>query len=148
MIVAFQSLILGMAGNVGTQSLAVTVRGLGTDDTLTLKKQFSIIVKETRIALLGGLIMGLISFAIVSVYLFVFGSYTADFVLLCALCVGAAMCFSMMLSGFTGASIPMLLYRLGFDPAVASGPLITTFNDLSAVVSYYTLAFLLLLNIQ
>jgi magnesium transporter len=53
MIVAFQSLILGMAGNVGTQSLAVTVRAIGSDDGLGARKQFSIIAKETRIALLN-----------------------------------------------------------------------------------------------
>ena len=146
MIVAFQSLILGMAGNVGTQSLAVTVRGLGADE-LSIKQQFSIIGKETKIALLNGFVMGAVAFIIVSIYLLVFASYQLSFVLSCACCVGAAMCFSMMLSGFTGAAIPMCLYRFGFDPAVASGPLITTFNDLSAVVSYYTLAWLLLLNL-
>lgn len=146
MIVAFQSLILGMAGNVGTQSLAVTVRGLG-GESLSVKEQLTIIAKETRIALLNGLVMGIIAFIIVSAYLFVFGAYQIGFILSCACCVGAAMCFSMMLSGFTGAAIPMCLYRFGFDPAVASGPLITTFNDLAAVVSYYTLAWILLLNI-
>jgi magnesium transporter len=53
----------------------------------------------------------------------------------------------MMISGLTGAAIPISLYRLGIDPAVASGPLITTINDLVAVISYYGLAWLLLLNI-
>ena len=56
------------------------------------------------------------------------------------------MCFAMTVSGFTGAMIPISLYRLGVDPAVASGPLITTINDLVAVVSYYGLALLLLLR--
>ena len=62
-------------------------------------------------------------------------------------CVGLAMCFAMMISGFTGAAIPIMLYRFGVDPAVASGPLITTVNDLVAVVSYYGLAWLLLLQL-
>ena len=147
MIVAFQSLILGMAGNVGTQSLAVTVRSLGSDEDIKPMEQFKIIAKETRVALLNGFIMGIISFFIVSVYLFVFGNYNTSFILSSSCCVGAAMCFSMMLSGFTGAAIPLCLYRFGFDPAVASGPLITTFNDLAAVVSYYSLAWLLLLKL-
>ena len=147
MIVAFQSLILGMAGNVGTQSLAVTVRALGNSEDNSFKKQFVTILKEVRVALLNGVVLGAISFAIVSAYLFVFASYGAGFVFAAAGCVGLAMCFAMAISGFTGAAIPICLYRCGVDPAVASGPLITTINDLVAVISYYGLAWLLLLHI-
>jgi magnesium transporter len=147
MIVAFQSLILGMAGNVGTQSLAVTVRAIGNSEDNSFKKQFVTILKEVRVALLNGIVLGAISFAIVSVYLFVFASYGAGFVFAAAVCVGLAMCFAMAISGFTGAAIPICLYRCGIDPAVASGPLITTINDLVAVISYYGLAWVLLLNL-
>ncbi|MBQ7938880.1 MAG: magnesium transporter [Clostridia bacterium] len=147
MIVSFQSLILGMAGNVGTQSLAVTVRALGNSEDNSLKNQFFTILKEIRVALLNGLVLGTISFAIVSAYLFVFASYDATFVFSAAGCVGLAMCFAMAVSGLTGAAIPICLYRFGVDPAVASGPLITTINDLVAVLSYYGLAWALLLNV-
>ncbi|MBQ3490281.1 MAG: magnesium transporter [Clostridia bacterium] len=147
MIVSFQSLILGMAGNVGTQSLAVTVRALGNDDDNSWKNQFVTILKEIRVALLNGIVLGAISFVIVSAYLFVFASYAAMFIFAAAGCVGLAMCFAMTISGFTGAAIPICLYRCGVDPAVASGPLITTINDLVAVLSYYGLAWALLLNI-
>ena len=146
MIVSFQSLILGMAGNVGTQSLAVTVRALGIEEDNSLKNQLLTILKEVRVALLNGIILGAISFLIVSGYLFVFASYGASFVFAAAGCVGLAMCFAMAISGLTGAAIPICLYRLGVDPAVASGPLITTVNDLVAVFSYYGLAWALLLN--
>lgn len=146
MIVSFQSLILGMAGNVGTQSLAVTVRVLGSDEEFSFKKQLIIIIRETRVALLNGLAIGVVSFLIVCGYLLLFGGYGLPFALSAAGCVGAAMCFAMMISGFTGAAIPMCLYRFGVDPAVASGPLITTVNDLVAVISYYGLAWALLLN--
>ena len=145
MLVAFQSLILGMAGNVGTQSLAVTIRGLGGDRAAVRKNSLLIILKETRIALLNGLALGLISFLIVTGYLTLFGSYPLPLVLSVAGCVGAAMLFAMMISGLVGSAIPLLLFRLGADPAVASGPLITTVNDLTAVVSYYGLAWLLLI---
>ena len=74
-------------------------------------------------------------------------SNTVTFTLTAALCVGLAMLFSMTISGLTGTVIPISLYRLGIDPAVASGPLITTVNDLVAVISYYGLAWALLLNI-
>ena len=147
MIVSFQSLILGMAGNVGTQSLAVTVRTLGNGDDNGTRAQLHTIFSEIRVALLNGLILGLISFVIVSGYLLVFASYGASFVFATAGCVGLAMCFAMMISGLTGAAIPICLYRCGIDPAVASGPLITTVNDLVAVFSYYGLAWALLLNI-
>jgi len=147
MIVAFQSLILGMAGNVGTQSLAVTVRALGGSEETKFKEQFMIIVKETRVALLNGIFLGIIAFVIVGGYLLILGELSVPFALTAAVCVGLAMCFAMMISGFTGAAIPIILYRLGVDPAVASGPLITTVNDLVAVISYYGLAWLLLLNL-
>ena len=147
LLVSFQSLILGMAGNVGTQSLAVTVRLLGNDDDNSWKTQILTILKEIRIALLNGVVLGAISFLIVSAYLFVFDSYGVMFVFAAAGCVGLAMCFAMTISGLTGAAIPICLYRCGIDPAVASGPLITTINDLVAVLSYYGLAWALLLNI-
>jgi magnesium transporter len=54
----------------------------------------------------------------------------------------------MMISGLTGATIPIVFYRIGIDPAVASGPLITTVNDLVAVVSYYGLAWFFLLQMN
>ena len=147
MIVSFQSLILGMAGNAGTQSLAVTVRKLSENDTSSLAKQLRYILSEVRIALLNGIALGIISFAMVSGYLFIANSYGVAFILSAAGCVGLAMCFAMAISGFTGAAIPICLYRLKVDPAVASGPLITTVNDLVAVVSYYGLAWLLIINI-
>ncbi|MBE6642758.1 MAG: magnesium transporter [Ruminococcaceae bacterium] len=146
MIVSFQSLILGMAGNVGTQSLAVTVRLLGNGEKISFKQQLLTIFREIRVALLNGLVLGIISFLIVSVYLFVFGSYDTSFVFATSGIVGLAMWFAMGISGLTGAAIPICLYRLGVDPAVASGPLITTINDLVAVLSYYGLAWALLLN--
>ena len=148
MIVSFQSLILGMAGNVGTQSLAVTVRALGTSDNDRLSTHLVTVIKEVMVALLNGVALGAISFGVVSTYLFIFEAYSAAFVFAASGCVGLAMCFSMAISGFTGAAIPICLYRLGIDPAVASGPLITTVNDLVAVISYYGLAWGLLLGIM
>ena len=59
---------------------------------------------------------------------------------------GIALTVAMLLSGISGAGIPLLLKRLGVDPAVASGPFITTVNDLVAVVTYYGLAWALLLG--
>ncbi len=145
LIVCFQSLILGMAGNVGTQSLAVTVRTLGGEEIST-RKQFGLIFKETRVALLNGAAIGVFSVLIVGAYLALIGGYSATIAFATSGCVGISLAFAMMISGFTGAAIPMCFYKLGIDPAIASGPLITTVNDLVAVVSYYGLSWALLLQ--
>lgn len=145
LIICFQSLILGMAGNVGTQSLAVTVRMLNGENTES-KKKLRFVFKETRIAFLNGVIMAICSLVIIGLYLCLRGNAPAiSFVT--SSCVALALWFAMMISGFTGAGIPMIFSKLGIDPAVASGPLITTVNDLIAVISYYGLAYILLLKI-
>lgn len=145
LIVSFQSLILGMAGNVGTQSLAVTVRTLNAEE-MNAKKTFKFIFKETRVAFLNGLIIAIGSIAIIGGYLCLRGTPVA-LAFTTAGCVALALCFAMMISGLTGAGIPMIFSKLGIDPAIASGPLITTLNDLVAVISYYGLAYILLLKI-
>ena len=123
----------------------MTVRALGADE-LDGKRQIGFIFKESGIALLNGLAIGLASVLIVGGYLTVIGGHGAGLAFSTALCVGIALCFAMMIAGFTGAAIPMCFSRLGIDPAVASGPLITTVNDLVAVFSYYGLAWGLLLH--
>jgi magnesium transporter len=146
-IVCFQSLILGMAGNIGTQSLAVTVRALGSEEKeVGIGAQLRIVGRETVLGFLNGMAIGSFSLLTVTGYLCVFSGYSFLEALPTAVCVGLALCFSMSLAGFTGAGIPNILYRLKIDPAIASGPLITTLNDLAAVVSYYGLAWVLLLN--
>ena len=64
-----------------------------------------------------------------------------------SLCVGVSLMRSMVISSLTGTLIPMFFDRIHVDPAVASGPLITTVNDLVAVVTYYGLAWIFLINI-
>jgi len=63
-------------------------------------------------------------------------------------CVGLALLIAMLISSFVGTLVPMFFHKMKIDPAVASGPLITTINDLVAVVSYYGLAWLLLINVM
>ena len=142
-IVSFQSLILGMAGNVGTQSLAVTVRLLA-DERLTPSQKAFLVFKEARVGLINGLILGALSLIIVGGYLYLIRGDIV-FALTVAVCTAAALLISMLLSGIFGASIPLLLKRVGVDPAVASGPFITTVNDLVAVVTYYGMAIILLM---
>lgn len=143
-IVAFQSLVLDMAGNVGTQSLAVTIRVL-SDERLSGGQTALLIWKEVRVGLLNGLILGALSFALVGAYLCL--SYPVATAFLASACIGIAMLAAMAFSAFFGTVIPVFFKKIKIDPAVASGPLITTINDLIAVVTYYGLAWLLILQI-
>ncbi|MBQ7016553.1 MAG: magnesium transporter [Firmicutes bacterium] len=145
LIVSFQSLILGMAGNVGTQSLAVTIRML-MDENLTGKQKLHLITKEARVGLCNGLILGLLSFLLIGSYLYLLKGETLTIALSVALCTGIALFVAMFLSSIFGTAVPILFKKLKIDPAVASGPFITTINDLVAVITYYGLAWILLIN--
>lgn len=146
LIVSFQSLILGMAGNVGTQSLAVTIRSL-MDETLNGKQKLYLVFKEARVGLCNGLILGCLSFGLIGLYLFLVKGEPSTLAFSVSLCTGIALAVSMLLSGISGTAIPIILKKIKIDPAVASGPFITTVNDLVAVVTYYGLAWILLMKI-
>lgn len=146
-VVSFQSLILDMSGNVGTQSLAVTIRVLMDERVGRGQKRF-LIRKEARVGLVNGLILGGLSTALVGTYLTVFKGQAPAFAFSVSLCTGLALLVSVVLSSLSGTVIPILFKRLNVDPAVASGPLITTVNDLIAVVSFYGLVWVLLINLH
>ena len=144
-IVSFQSLILGMAGNVGTQSLAVTIRSL-SDESLTGRQKAYLVFKEARVGFFNGLILGSLSFGLIGAFLYFLNGTPANLAFSVSACTGVALFISMLLSSISGTAIPLLLKKLKIDPAVASGPFITTINDLVAVITYYGLAWLLLLT--
>ncbi len=143
-IVSFQSLILGMAGNAGTQSLAVTIRVL-MDEQVDCKKKMYLVLKEARVGFTNGVLLGTLSFFIIGVYLAFVKSNPITLSFSVSLCTCIALIISMLLSSISGTTIPLIFKKFGIDPAVASGPLITTTNDLVAVVSYYGLVWVLLL---
>jgi magnesium transporter len=145
-IVCFQSLVLDMAGNVGTQSLAVTIRVL-MDEEVSAKDKIRLILKEMRVGFFNGLLLGLASFVFIGLYIFLFKKYPALFSFAVSACVGIALLVAMLVSSFVGTTVPIIFDKLHIDPAVASGPFITTINDLIAVISYYGLAWILLLNV-
>ena len=146
LIMCFQSLILDMAGNVGTQSLAVTIRVL-MDESLTGKQKLELVWKEMRIAFSNGLILGVLSFTAIGLYIVVAKGKPFAFAYAVSGCIGAALLLAMVISGAVGTCIPLFFKKINVDPAVASGPLITTVNDLVAVVSYYGLSWILLINV-
>lgn len=145
-IMCFQSLILDMAGNVGTQSLAVAIRVL-MDKQLSGKQKATLILKESRVGLTNGFILGILSFLVIGGYLVLKGN-ALSFAFAVSGCLGAAMVLAMLISSLSGTIIPIFFQKIGIDPAVASGPLITTVNDLVAVISYYGLSWIILINMM
>ena len=144
-VMCFQSLILDMAGNVGTQSLAVTIRVL-MDENLTVAQKLKLVVKEMKTGFLNGVCLAVMSFLFLGLYIHFFRKYDIGHSFLIAACVGAALIVAMVISSLVGTVIPIFFKKIKVDPAVASGPLITTVNDLVAVVVYYGLAWIFLIN--
>ena len=144
-IMTFQSLILDMAGNVGTQSLAVTIRVL-MDESLTGKQKLQLVFKEMRIGFCNGLLLGVLSFAVIGLFIFLFKGKTMMFAFSVSACIGIALLLAMLISSAVGTCIPLFFKKIHIDPAVASGPLITTVNDLVAVVTFYGLSWLFLIE--
>lgn len=129
-LAVFISLITGTAGNAGTQSLAVAVRRLALTDEKS--GHFArLILSETLTGLITGLVTGVTVFLIV-------GIWKHNFML--GIAVGMAMLCAITVANLAGSLIPMLMERLGFDPAVASGPFITTLSDLTSVLIYFNIA--------
>ncbi len=145
MIMAFQSLILDMAGNVGTQSLAVTIRVL-MDENLTFGQKMHLVLKESRVGFFNGLLLGGISVVFVGLYIALFKHKDFLFAFSVSGCIGISLVVAMVISSTVGTLIPLFFKKIKVDPAVASGPLITTINDLVAVVTYYGLSWVLLIN--
>ncbi len=145
-VMCFQSLILDMAGNVGTQSLAVTIRVL-MDESLTGTQKLQLVVKEMRVGFVNGLFLGIVSFLFIGAYIFIIKHNPITHAFLISGCVGFSLLVAMVISSMVGTLIPMFFHKIKVDPAVASGPLITTINDLVAVVTYYGLAWILLIEV-
>ena len=145
-LMAFQSLILDMSGNGGTQSLAVTIRVI-TANTLDKKERAKLIFKEIRVGLLNGLIIGVLALVMCTLYIFFLKGYSIGNSFAIGSCIGVSLLTALTFSAFGGTIIPLIFKSIKIDPAVASGPMITTINDLIAATIYYTLSNVLLINL-
>ncbi len=130
----FTPLIAAMAGNVGVQSSAIIVQGLA-NDTLS-GSLFSRLIKEVSLSLLNGVILAAILFL---------GSY---FLLgldsIMGVIVTTALIAVIIIASLIGTFVPLLLDKLGFDPALATGPFITTSNDICGILIYFSIAEIIL----
>lgn len=126
----FMPMISGMTGNTGTQSLAVVVRGLVSND-INKHVIFKLIMREFLVSLIIGIVCGVL---ISLIAFFWQGSAVLGLV------VGISLFLTLIIGTLAGTIIPIILYRLKIDPAVASGPLITTLNDIFSLVTYFGIA--------
>jgi magnesium transporter len=129
-LAVFIPLIAGMAGNTGTQALAVAVRGIATGE-FDKESKFRLLVREAGTGLITGTTCGLFVMLIVLIW-------KQDLIL--GLLVGVSILISLIVATLAGAFVPLFMHRLKVDPAVASGPFITTINDLISIFIYFGLA--------
>jgi magnesium transporter len=133
-LAAFIPVIMGMGGNIGTQSSTIVVRGLATG-RISVRDFWGVVSKEILI----GLILGVFYAVLIGTV----AHFQYTFVML-ALTVGAAVIVSMTVAALVGSGVPLLLARVNIDPAVATGPFVTTSIDIISVYCYFILATTLL----
>jgi magnesium transporter len=129
-LAVFIPLIAGMAGNTGTQALAVAVRGIATGD-LEKENKLNLIIREAGTGLITGTTCGIVVSMIVYVW-------KGTFFL--GILVGVSVMISLFVATLAGTLVPLLMHKLKVDPAVASGPFITTINDIISILIYFGLA--------
>lgn len=133
-ILIFVPLIQATAGNVGVQSSAIVVQGLANG---TLKGNiFSRLIRESGLAMVNGLAIAII---VLFISHFVFSTSYLE-----SISIGVALISVIILAAIIGTSIPIILDKRGVDPAVATGPFITTSNDVFGILTYFLIAKLIL----
>jgi magnesium transporter len=130
----FTPLIAAMAGNVGVQSSAIIVQGLA-NDTLS-GSLFNRLIKEVSLSLLNGLILALI--------LFLGSHFLLNVEIIIGVIVTIALVSVIIIASLIGTFVPLLLHKFGVDPALATGPFITTSNDICGILIYFSIAKLIL----
>ncbi|KAB7647015.1 MULTISPECIES: magnesium transporter [Staphylococcus] len=130
LLAAFIPIISGMSGNSGTQSLAVSVRNISTGD-IDEQSKFKVALREAGSGLLSGIVCSIILIIII------ISIYRQP---LLAVIVGGSLTCAMTVGTLVGSMIPLLMNKLKIDPAVASGPFITTINDIVSMLIYFGLA--------
>ena len=130
LLAAFIPIISGMSGNSGTQSLAVSVRNISTGE-IDEQSKFRVALREAGSGMLSGSVCAIILFLIIVVV------FKQPFL---ALIVAASLTIAMTVGTLVGSMIPLLMNKINIDPAVASGPFITTINDIVSMLIYFGLA--------
>lgn len=130
LLAIFIPLIAGMAGNTGTQSLAVVVRGLATGD-YGKEGKVKLLMREAMTGLITGTVCG----ALIVVVIFLWKGQ-----LFLGILVGISIMATLVVATLSGSVIPIFMEKMKIDPAVASGPFITTINDIISILIYFGIA--------
>ena len=133
LILLFTPLIAAMAGNVGVQSSAIIVQGLANDEVRGSVNNR--LIKEMFLAALNGIILALFLFVFVWIW-------KQD--VRTALAISSSLVVVIIVAGIIGTFIPLFLHKKGIDPAIATGPFITTSNDIFGILIYFSIAKLIL----
>lgn len=148
-LVLFQPMILDMAGNIGTQNLAVVILELHRDELDTKQKTKAFVRKEVAVSVLNSFIVAAIGFVMAVLFTMINQHQTTTGVeinyIRMGIVVGASLFVGMGLSGILGTYIPIFLTKINADADNASGPILTTLNDIIALFTYYGIAALLLM---
>ncbi len=129
-LAVFIPLIAGMAGNTGTQALAVAVRGIATGD-LEKESKWKLIVREAGTGVITGATCGIL---VTFIVYFWQGDLFLGFL------VGLSIFSTLVVATLAGSLVPLLMHKMKIDPAVASGPFITTINDIISILIYFGMA--------
>ncbi|WP_335869940.1 magnesium transporter [Bacillus sp. 2205SS5-2] len=129
-LAVFIPLIAGMAGNTGTQALAVSVRGIATGES-DKESKWQLVKREAGTGIITGVCCGVLLFLSVSIW-------QKDIYL--GILVGISVLVSLFVATLAGSLVPLLMHKLKVDPAVASGPFITTINDIISIFIYFGIA--------
>lgn len=131
-LAAFIPVIMGMGGNIGTQSSTMIVRGLATG-RVSIENSVKILFKEIRVGLLLGILYGLL-LGLFAIFRFIDASPMIGVV------VGLSIFISMIIAATIGSLVPLILNRFEIDPAIATGPFVTTAIDILGVAFYFIVA--------
>jgi magnesium transporter len=135
-LAAFIPVILGMGGNIATQSSTIIVRGMATG-RVNFGGEIKLIIKEMKVGLMLGILYGIL----LGIFANLSFSDAPDSL---GIVVGLSICVSMIVAATVGTVIPLILRKLDIDPAVATGPFVTTSIDILGVLFYFLIAGLFL----
>ncbi len=141
-LASFIPLIISSGGNSGSQAATLIIRALALGE-ITARDWWEIVKKEFYTGLMIGLILGLIGFTGVATWTYFFSNYAANWQLI-ALTVSFSLVGVVMWGTLMGSLLPLILKRLGLDPAVSSAPFISTLVDVTGLIIYFNFAILLL----
>jgi magnesium transporter len=135
-LAAFMPIIAGMGGNVGTQSATIVIRGLATG-RVNIREAWKVIFKEFKVGLILGLSYGIALIILVN-FLYPFSGLKV------AMVVGIGISAVMILAALVGTIAPIILDKFNVDPAIATGPFVTTSIDILGLLIYFNIGLLIL----